>query len=135
MPSIPTFPSVAFLMATDTNGTITSNGTATSIAANTAEQLRLGVIAYTAKVARRAGRPVELTIRGDTNRYQVAVHPDGYTQEIGKDRTVPDAPTSHDRQVARGLCRSCKRIALPSYNFCCYCRTENPLTRLQEISA
>jgi hypothetical protein len=133
MLSIPTFPTVTFTPITATTGTITSNGAAIGITADSDELLRTGVIAYTAKVARRANRPVELTIRNPRERIQIAVHPDGFTQMFDADRRVAEVPAGDDRPVRKGLCRQCRRMSFPSYNFCCYCRVDSPLAILNAV--
>lgn len=135
MLSIPTFPTVTFTPATATTGTITSNGSAVGITAASDELLRMGVIAYTAKMARRVNRPVELTIRNNRERIQIAVHPDGFTQTFDADRKVAEVPAGDNRPVWKGLCRQCRRMSLPSYNFCCYCRVESPLAILETVTS
>ncbi|MFF2772825.1 hypothetical protein ACFVUP_37580 [Streptomyces bacillaris] len=129
--TVPAFPVVRCQIDTATTGSIIMNNAPQPLVATSIQTLRVGVIAFTASIARQMNRPVELNIlEPGRDPFRIAVHPDGFTQTISPDRTVPEIPAGDARPIAHAPCRNCGRMVTPTYTYCIHCRTRNPLSVL-----
>lgn len=134
--AVPAFPTVTVTISTGRHqtpaaGTLRHNHAEQPIAAPDPERLRVGIIAYTAGIARTAGRPIQLTITepGYTP-FQLAVHPDGFTQTLTPERTIPETPDGAARPIRSAPCRRCSKPVTPLYTWCVHCGLYEPLTVL-----
>ena len=126
--TIPTFPTVQAVLGGDARGTITLGGITHPIAAANVNLLRAGVISHASAAARDVNRPIELTATDpDGTLTRLAVHPDGYVQQMSEDRTVDEVEDGQPRPLMKAPCKKCGELMSVRVNFCEQCFTPQPL--------
>jgi hypothetical protein len=123
---VPRFPVITAVVRADRTGELTLNGTSRPVNALTLEQLRAGIIARCARIARDIRRPVRLLVDDTDDRYELAIHPDAYVQELSAAGTVADLADGAERTIAESPCRACGRSQSLRTSFCTRCGVEGP---------
>ena len=118
------WPRVTACVRADGTGTITVNGTERTCRAPSLEELRIGVIARGAALARRLGRPVRLTVTDPADTWNLAVRAEGVVQLLDEDGGIP---SGDDLVPHEGRCRICRRLQTVSADKCAQCGVNEPL--------
>lgn len=117
------WPRVSATVRPDGRGSITVNGTERPCAAESVDELRTGMIARCATLARRLRRPVRLTVTDGPDTWNLAVRPDGIVQLIDDAGTIAPAD---DLAPHEGRCRSCRHLQPVTAIECAQCGTPEP---------
>ncbi len=120
---VATWPRVTATVHPEGHGTLTINGTERPCAAPSVDELRTGVIARTATLARRLHRPVRLTVTDGDATWPLAVRPDGVVQLLDQSGTIAPA---HDLVPHEGRCRTCRHLQPVTTATCTQCGTDEP---------
>ena len=120
---VATWPRVSATVRPDGTGTLTVNGTERPCAAESVEELRTGMIARCAALARRLRRPVRLTVTDGPATWALAVRPGGIVQLVDDDGTIAPAD---DLAPQEGRCRACRRLQAVTEATCVQCGVDEP---------
>lgn len=120
---VATWPRISASVRPDGTGTITVNGTERPCAAAGVDELRTGMIARCAALARRLRRPVRLTVTDGTSSWTLAVRAEGVVQLLDDAGTIPpgDGLAAHE-----GRCRVCWRLQPVTAASCAQCGVDEP---------
>ncbi len=117
------WPRITATVRPDGTGTITINGTERPCAATSVDELRTGMIARCAALARRLRRPVRLTVTDGTSTWNLAVRAEGIVQLVDDAATIPPAD---DLAAHEGRCRTCRRLQPVTAGTCVQCGVDEP---------
>lgn len=117
------WPRIRAVVRADGTGALTINGTERPCAAASLEELRVGVIARCAELARLLNRPVRLVVDEAPNIWTLAVRGNGVVQVVDAAGTVEPAD---DLAPQEGRCRICRRLQPVSVSACVQCGTAEP---------
>ena len=117
------WPRISATVRADGTGTITVNGTERPCAATSVDELRTGMIARCAALARRLRRPVRLTVNDGASTWALAVRADGVVQLIDDVGTIPPAAGLAPHE---GRCRACRRLQPVTAAACSQCDVDEP---------
>lgn len=120
---VATWPRVSAAVRPDGTGTLTVNGTERPCRAASLEELRTGVIARCASLARRLGRPVRLSVTDPAGTWTLAVRGEGVVQLLDDDGAIAPADGLAPHE---GRCRACRRLQPVSVDRCVQCGTDEP---------
>lgn len=117
------WPRISATVRPDGAGTITVNGTERPCAATSVDELRTGMIARCAALARRLRRPVRLTVTDGTATWNLAVRAEGIVQLVDDAGTIPPAAGLAPHE---GRCRACRRLQPVTAAACAQCSIDEP---------
>lgn len=117
------WPRVSATVQPDGTGTITVNGTERPCSAESVDELRTGMIARCATLARRLRRPVRLAVTDGPNTWNLAVRADGIVQLVDDAGTIAPAD---DLAPQEGRCRVCRRLQPVTAATCVQCGVDEP---------
>lgn len=120
---IAAWPRVSATVRSDGTGTITVNGTERPCSAGSVDELRTGMIARCATLARRLRRPVRLTVTDGAATWALAVRAEGIVQLVDDAGTIAPAD---DLAPQEGRCRSCRRLQAVTEATCVQCGVDEP---------
>ncbi len=117
------WPRVSATVRPDGTGTITVNGTGRPCAAESVDELRTGMIARCATLARRLRRPVRLTVTDGAATWALAVRAEGIVQLVDDAGTIAPADGLAPHE---GRCRACRRLQPVTAAACVQCGIDEP---------
>lgn len=117
------WPRISATVRQDGTGTLTVNGTERPCTAPSVEELRTGLIARCAALARRLRRPVHLTVSDGAATWSLAVHAEGVVQLVDDAGTIPPADGLAPHE---GRCRVCRRLQPVTAAQCAQCGIDEP---------
>lgn len=117
------WPRISAIVRSDGTGALIVNGTERPCTAPSVEELRTGMIARCAGLARRLRRPVRLNVHEGTSTWTLAVRARGVVQLVDDDGKVPPADGLLPHE---GRCRSCRRLQPVTQPTCLQCGTDEP---------